>query len=119
MRACVRECVLASCVCACVSACVCACARQDFSMADDKHRARPWIGRVKLLFTCTFEDRDGMKGEYDLAFLSFLRLISYGADAVQCGSTSIMFILSKKTLDHSTARQSYSGQGAAHAGVPC
>jgi len=45
---------------------------QDFSVAEAKHRARLWYGRVELFFTSTFEDRDGVKREYDLAFLSFL-----------------------------------------------
>ena len=45
---------------------------QDFNMADAKHRARLWIGRIELLFKCTFRDRNGVAAEYNLAFLSFL-----------------------------------------------
>ena len=45
---------------------------QDFNMADAKHRARLWIGRIELFFMCTFRDRNGVEVEYDLAFISFL-----------------------------------------------
>jgi hypothetical protein len=37
-----------------------------------KHLARLWIGRIELLFTCTFRDRNGVAAEYKLAFLGFL-----------------------------------------------
>jgi hypothetical protein len=33
---------------------------QDFSVAEAKHRARLWYGRVELFFTCIFEDQDGV-----------------------------------------------------------
>jgi len=45
---------------------------QDFNMSDAKHRARLWIGRIELLFTCTFRDRNGVEARYNLAFISFL-----------------------------------------------
>lgn len=45
---------------------------RDFNLADADHRAKMWIARVELLFTCTFKDRHGDDGEYDLALLSFL-----------------------------------------------
>ena len=91
---------------------------------DAKHRARLWIGRVELFFTCAFQDRDGVKGEYDLAFLRFLYdfkcpsamgAMQHNA-GVRLGCASI--IRANKTLVHFTGRPSYSGQGAALAGVP-
>jgi len=38
---------------------------QDFNMEDAKHRAKLWIGRIELLFTCTFLDRNGGEARYN------------------------------------------------------
>ena len=48
-------------------------ALRDFDLARPEHRAKMWVGRVELLFSCTFHEHPGGEaGEYDLAFISCL-----------------------------------------------
>jgi len=45
---------------------------KDFDLGNSSHRQKMWVGRVELLFTATFQDAQGTKYGFDLAFVSCL-----------------------------------------------